>query len=256
MEINRAAWMEYVDDLKKINNAAYDLIIKYLTENEILTDEGFMAFTNYFFNTVTACGEAAAEVACQAYEAMAAAQGVRVPSAIPAEPPSYGECIRAARGTMLQSSQDVMLAQTASRLVKRTGVDTTMKNAIRDGAEWAWVPAGDTCAFCVMLASNGWQRASKKALKNGHAEHIHANCDCTYAVRFDEKTTVENYDPSEYKTMYDDAEGTRWQDKLNSMRRDFYQENKEEINEQKRDAYEKRKERESSTAEETNVGET
>ena len=45
-----------------------------------------------------------------------------------------------------------------------------LKNALRDGAEFAWVPNGDTCAFCMTLASRGWQRASKRAIKNGHAE--------------------------------------------------------------------------------------
>ena len=128
-----------------------------------------------------------------------------------------------------------------------------MQNAIRDGAEWAWIPVGDTCAFCLMLASNGWQRASKAALAGGHAEHIHANCDCTYAVRFDRKSGVQGYDPDKYKKMYDEADGSNWHQKLNSMRRDIYDENAEEINEQKRDAYEKRKERESSAAEELDV---
>ena len=46
-----------------------------------------------------------------------------------------------------------------SRLVKRAGADTTLKNAQRDGAEFAWVPHGDSCAFCLTLASRGWQRA-------------------------------------------------------------------------------------------------
>lgn len=73
---------------------------------------------------------------------------------------------------------------------------------IRNGAEFAWVPHGDTCAFCTMLASRGWQRASKKALKNGHAEHIHAHCDCEYAVRFGRESSVKGYDPDEYLRRY------------------------------------------------------
>jgi hypothetical protein len=104
-----------------------------------------------------------------------------------------------------------------------------------------------------MLASRGWQKASKKAIKEGHAEHIHANCDCTYAIRFGSDLDVAGYDPDEYRTMYDDADGVGWQEKLNSMRRGFYQENKDEINAQKRSAYEKRKERESSAAEEADI---
>lgn len=27
-----------------------------------------------------------------------------------------------------------------------------LKNALRDGAEFAWVSNGDTCAFCMTLA--------------------------------------------------------------------------------------------------------
>jgi hypothetical protein len=118
------------------------------------------------------------------------------------------------------------MASSVGRMVKMTGVDTTMQNAIRDGAEWAWIPHGDTCAFCITLASRGWQRASKKALKNGHAEHIHANCDCTYAVRFDGKTDVAGYDPDKYKRMYYDAEGNTPKERINSMRREFYKQNK------------------------------
>ena len=72
-----------------------------------------------------------------------------------------------------------------------------------------------------MLASNGWQKASKKALKGGHAEHIHANCDCTYAIRFNEKTNYAGYDPDKYREIYDGAEGNTWQEKLNYMRREI-----------------------------------
>ena len=93
------------------------------------------------------------------------------------------------------------------------------------------------------------------ALREGlHAEHIHANCDCTYAIRFDSSTTVRGYDPEKYREMYNDADpGGSPKDKINAMRRKFYAENREEINEQKRSAYEKRRERESSAAEEMDI---
>ena len=128
-----------------------------------------------------------------------------------------------------------------------------MQNAIRDGAYWAWIPSGDTCAFCITLASRGWQKASKSALKDGHAEHVHANCDCTYAVRFDDNLDVEGYEPQDYLDMYYDADGDSPQERINALRRKFYNENKEIINEQKRSAYAKKIERESSAAEELNV---
>ena len=81
---------------------------------------------------------------------------------------------------------------------------------------------------------------------------VHANCDCTYAIRFDD-SEVEGYDPRKYEEMYYDADGKKPQDRINAMRREFYAQNKDEINAQKRSAYEKRKERESSAAEEINV---
>ncbi len=96
-----------------------------------------------------------------------------------------------------------------------------LKNAERDGAQFAWVPVGDTCAFCMTLASRGWQYMSKDAIKHGHAEHIHTNCDSTYAIRFDEKSTVARYDPEKYREMYDNAEGDTPQEKINSMRREI-----------------------------------
>lgn len=119
-----------------------------------------------------------------------------------------------------------------SRLVKRAGADTSLRNAARDGAEWAWVPHGDTCPFCITLASNGWQKASDKVLKGGHAQHIHANCDCEFAIRFDHRTTVAGYDPEKYLAQYNVAGGD-----INAMRRIDYAARKDAINAQKRAAY-------------------
>ena len=94
-----------------------------------------------------------------------------------------------------------------------------MKNAIRDSAEWAWIPTGTTCAFCITLASGGWQRASKKALKGGHAEHIHANCDCTYAVRFNSQDNVYGCTHERYKLIYDSMQGKTTDGKMKALRR-------------------------------------
>lgn len=141
---------------------------------------------------------------------------------------------------LLQSPSGQLVKQAVSRQIKLASADTLAKNALRDGAEWAWIPSGDTCPFCLMLASQGWIKASKKALKNGHCKHIHANCDCTYAVRFDSSTTVAGYDPARYLADYEGADGTKPREKLNAMRREHYEANKGKINAQKRAAYAKR----------------
>lgn len=75
-----------------------------------------------------------------------------------------------------------------------------------------------------------------KLLKGGHAEHIHANCDCEFAVRFDGSTTVAGYDPEKYLRQYRAAGSD-----VNAMRRIDYAAHRERINAQKRAAYAARK---------------
>lgn len=253
MEISLTAWRRYIQLLRKVNDKATELVRTYLETHQIPQTKAEMdALIDYAYAVSTKYGEAAAAAAAEMYDVTASASGVILNPALPAPTPEISEVAKAVVGTVKLGNEEIISAA-IGRLVKQTGVDTTMQNALRDGAEWAWIPSGETCAFCITLASRGWQRASKKAIKNGHAEHIHANCDCTYAVRFNPDTDVAGYDPDGYYGMYNQAKLRDPKDPINYLRREFYQENKEEINEQKRDNYEKRKERESSAAEELDV---
>lgn len=221
MTISKETWLRYVNKLAEVNAKASQLMIQYVQKHGFSDTEELIATA---FNLADYYGEAAAAAACDLYDAIAAAEGVIVPPAVPAQPATYGEVAKAVQGTMKKTPNQV--PQTVGRLVKQTGADTMLQNAQRDGAQFAWVPHGDTCAFCMTLASRGWQYMSKKTLKNGHAEHIHANCNCEYCVRFDGKSEVEGYDPDEYKRMYDEAEGSTPQEKINSIRREMYAENR------------------------------
>lgn len=235
MQIRAKAWSEYIARLSRLNQKAGQLVQAYLDSHGDADGE---ALIRYVYAVVTRYGEGSAELACQLYDAMAEAEQVQVSAAEPALTASYGEVARLVNATRQSPPQ---LQSGVSRLVKQAGADTTLHNALRDGAEFAWVPHGDTCPFCIMLASRGWQRASKKALKNGHAEHIHANCDCTYAIRFNSTTGVAGYDPERYLAAYEGAEGTTPQEKLNAMRRAHYEANQGKITAQKRAAYAARK---------------
>lgn len=252
MDITAEAWQTFIRKLRRVNEAAAQKVLDYLAAHPVESYADRQRLIEYAYLITAKYGEGAAALACEMYDAVAAASAVPVAPALPASVPSVGEVAKAVTGTLKTGNMNIV-ADSIGRLVKQTGVDTTMKNALRDGAEWAWVPSGDTCAFCITLASRGWQRASRDAVKNGHAEHIHANCDCTYAVRFDKKTTVAGYRPEEYLAMYENADGSTPKEKINAMRREFYAENAEEINAQKRDNYEKRRDRESPAAEETDV---
>jgi len=252
MNISEDSWTKYIEDLRKVNDAAANQMAAYLESHALVTYEDVQAAIDYGYALATKYGEAAAELACQMYDIMAELSGVVLPAAEPAATATIADVGKTINGIRKTSDNIEMLSSGIARLVKMTGVDTTMQNALRDGAEWAWIPHGDTCAFCITLASRGWQKASRKAIKGGHAEHIHANCDCTYAIRFNKDTDVAGYDPDKYLRMYQSEPG-KPKDKINAMRREFYAENKEKINEQKRSAYEKQKERESSAAEEIDV---
>ena len=230
MQITAKTWNEYITRLSRLNQKAGQLMRQYIDTHGTGDAD---ALITYAAALVTKNGEGSAELACQMYDALAEAANAGVPAAEPAEPADYGEVARMVNATKNQNPAN--LPNGVSRLVKRAGADTTLKNAVRDGAEWAWVPHGDTCPFCITLASNGWQKASSKVLKGGHADHIHANCDCEFAIRFDHNTTVAGYDPDKYLKQYRDAGGD-----INKMRRVNYAANKERINAQKRAAYAER----------------
>lgn len=230
MQIAAKTWNEYIARLSQLNRKAGQLMQEYIAKNGTADAAALIAYASAL---VTKYGEGSAELACQMYDALAAAEGALVPAAEPAEVAGYSEVARMVNATRVSPPQ---LQSGVSRLVKRAGADTTLQNALRDGAQWAWVPHGDTCAFCITLASRGWQYASEKALKGGHAEHIHANCDCEYAVRFSRSTTVAGYDPEKYLAQYRAAGGD-----INAMRRIDYAANRERINAQKRAAYAARK---------------
>lgn len=233
MRITATAWTAYTRQLARLNEKAGQLLADYIAAHGTRDAE---ALINYAYALVTKYGEGSAALAAQMYDELAALQNVRVPPAEPAPTAQYGEVAKMVRATRESPPQ---MQRGVSRLVKRAGADTTLKNAQRDGAEFAWVPHGDSCAFCLTLASRGWQRASQAAIRGGHAEHIHASCDCEYAVRFDGRTGVAGYDPEAYLAQYNAAGGD-----INRMRRVNYAANKERINAQKRAAYAARKARE------------
>ena len=231
MQISAKTWNEYITRLSRLNQKAGQLMRTYIDAHGVANTDDLVA---YAYGLITKYGEGSAELACQMYDALAEAQGVLLPAAEPAETASYSEVARMVSATKDQNPAN--LPNGVSRLVKRAGADTTLKNAARDGAEWAWVPHGDTCPFCITLASNGWQKASDKVLKGGHAQHIHAHCDCEFAVRFSRSVNVAGYDPDEYYRQYREAGGD-----INKMRRIDYAANRERINAQKRAAYAARK---------------
>ena len=240
MQISRKSWLRYVNKLRAVDARAADLMLEYITTHGTKNTQQLIA---YAYGLATKYGEASAALTAQIYDSIAELSGVHASAADVADTATYPEVAKTVNGT-LKTGNPKIVSDAVGALVKKTGADTMLKNAIRDRAQFAWIPNGDTCAFCLTLASRGWQDATPAALKGGHAEHIHPHCDCQYCIRFNTDTTIEGYEPEKYLEQYEDAEGTSSKDKINALRRQHYAENKDEINAQKRAAYAAKKERE------------
>lgn len=241
MTISDESWSKYISDLRKVNDEAARLMLEFMDlhrdpDGMWNSREVRQAIIQYAYGLSLKYGEAAAELACEMYDAVGALSDVIIPAAVPAEVPTYADIAKAVNGTLKQSSNLEMVASAVARQVKMVSVDTVMKNALRDGAEWAWIPhGGETCAWCIALASRGWQRAGPE-MRTQHAEHIHAHCQCEFAVRFGKRNGVSGYDPKDYLKIYNQY-GGGGADRINALRRAMYEENKEAINAQKRAAY-------------------
>lgn len=247
MEISKAAWNNYIQKLSRIDRLASETVLEYIQnyenhfgENFEYTKDQMKELVNYAYSVSNRYGEAAASLSCEMYDAIAEASGKMVEAAVPAETAPYSDVAKAVYGTGKYKNEN-LVSNSVGRLVKRAGADTMLNNSLRDGAQFAWVPNGDTCAFCIALASRGWQYVSKKTLKNGHAEHIHANCDCTYAIRFNPNTQVAGYNPKVYEDMYYGAEGRSPEAKLNWLRNMLDAKNRDKINAQKRINYDRKR---------------
>lgn len=77
------------------------------------------------------------------------------------------------------------------------------------GGRWARVPVGDTCAWCLMLASQGaWYVSEKSALREDAGKY-HRGCDCK-AVYYADPESIQGYENlGKYKQMYYAAEDAR-----------------------------------------------
>lgn len=175
-------------------------------------------------------GEAAAAYACQMYDEIARVSRANVMPAEPAEIVDYSTVAKAINGSLLQSIAGLMAVRVVERLVKQAGADTMLQNATRDGAEYAWIPDGGACPFCMGIGAEGWKTASKRIVSGVHAEHIHSSCNCEFAIRFDEKSNVNGYNPNDYKQALEEQTEKE-------IREEQREENRALIDEQKREAY-------------------
>ena len=221
MKITQAEWNKYIKTMSLLSDTASKEFAEWANNNGgwNAIDRNLMAEAAY--QIASKYADSSSALAGEMYEAIANAENKIVKRAEMADEVDYGQLAKAINGALKHSTNDNFVSSPVGRAVKQAGADTMLKNASRDGAEFAWIPSGDSCPFCLVLASNGWRRASKKTTNGNHAEHIHTNCNCQFAIRFNKDTQIEGYDPSIYEKMYYDAEGNTWKEKIKTLQTNY-----------------------------------
>lgn len=103
------------------------------------------------------------------------------------------------------------LANEINESIRTTGTANLWRDYERGltPGKWARVPVGDTCAWCLMLASQGAWYVSEKTALGESSGHYHDGCNCI-AVYHADANSINGYSKlADYKRMYYDAENTR-----------------------------------------------
>lgn len=227
--ITKKAWREYIDAHSKIQNAARDELLRFFDslpwENR---KAALRALVEKAMEIAYTYGLADSTLSACFYDELMESYGATLPPADVAAPvPSYvaEDIVSAVAKATSAEAAKALIGGVISGHVKRVGIETMRNAAIRDGAMWAWVCIGDSCAFCNVLGSNGFQVASKNIRNGKHAEHIHGNCDCQFVVKpIGATLEIEGYDPAALAYEYDHASSGSSKDKINAMRRKGYTE--------------------------------
>jgi hypothetical protein len=161
-------------------------------------------------------GEMAAVVAADFYDELRAqsSAGGRF-AAVMADYAGDAGLLASARwaiGSLLGANPDPVaalgsLSIVADKHILGQGRRTVAGSAARDpaGARWARIPHGDTCAFCVLLASRGAEYHSEESAGKAGVNEYHGDCDCTPTPFWDGDPYPDHYDPDAYFQMYADG---------------------------------------------------
>lgn len=218
MQITRKEWNKYTQVLSDIDSQAGKLMSTYIQQHGI--DDQDMLL-RYAMHLVQKYGNASSKKACELYDEIATLSNADVKPAEPAPVSTQHEVAEDVIGSLKDFPAGNDIPGVVSRNVKKSGVRTILKNAERDRCEFAWIPSGDACAFCFMLASAGWRKAGEKTLNGDHVLHIHSHCRCQYCIRFNSRTNVEGYDPDAMADRWAHIPGDTQKEKLAALQREL-----------------------------------
>lgn len=182
--------------------AVYNRVIAYVNK---FPDADVASVREYTISIVDALvatyGNAAATCAANFYDELAEKSGATLAAAAVADVDVFHYINKEVRyqATKLVAGDVAGFAEQAATCAKdqvaRRANQTMRTNAKRDGIKYARVPmGGETCSFCIMLASRGF--VYKSAESAGDGNHYHANCRCKVVPAF-KKMTVQGYNKDE-----------------------------------------------------------
>ena len=159
MQISKDEWDLYLDALKLARDRASSELADYMEtlDFESNPEAAYGAVTAKAYELVQKYGNASATLASIMYDEISAAQHVVVPPAVPAMP-AAPETVASIVSDVLSASATEEafkhnIVQAIASETKRSAEDTMLQNANRDGAKFAWVCIGDTCAFCRIVST-------------------------------------------------------------------------------------------------------
>lgn len=156
------------------------------------------------------------ELGAQWYDLCSQLAGIDADDAYLPEVDAQGIAQRAS--TVAKSGGDVksvfneFLSNQIQESIRRTGTANLWRDYERGltPGKWARVTVGDTCAWCLMLASQGaWYLTEKSALTSKHGGNYHQNCNCIAVYHADPESISGYTKLEEYKQMYYDADDMR-----------------------------------------------
>ena len=213
-EIPRSLLNELTDEINALSDrarqSASDALTRLVADWEASGNGDIAALREAAYEVIeAACGyyadTVAAGRAAEFYDAVRKAQDAPGKYAAVAESlrdpqATYGSVKAFMVSVVKQRAADMFVAACARRVdyeVRRATNMCVAHNARRDPEKprYARVPmGGDTCGFCLMLASFGFSWRDAEA-----ASHCHDNCDCRVVPSFGEGS-IKGYNP---KGMYD-----------------------------------------------------
>lgn len=96
-------------------------------------------------------------------------------------------------------------ADLAAYYVHRSALENMARNCYKNGVRYARVGTGrETCAWCFMLSSRGFDYRSEKTASAGSHEH----CDCIIVPGVDGVTKIDGYDPAAMRNRWESCYDT------------------------------------------------